>query len=508
MEILALIFILIITFSLMNNQFRKFGISFLNPISWFISFLTQPSKKSDGMMSKQDEIKTFSRFNDGLLVDGKNKRLSSKESFNHLALFSRTGGGKTTSYVLPNIFKLAKQDCSIVITDLSGEIYDKTSNYLNSQGFKIYVLDPKNLHESVRYNPLAYIKNSVDIDEVVEILISSSGMQSQNGNDRMWTSGAKTIISIFIKVLLETEDKRYINLANVRFLLNNFFIMDRRVKDLETPMIDTFIRTYADDKTLIEYLGFRNGNKKTVQGFISTANIALSPIGINENLEKLTYSNTIDFKKIREEKSIVYIRIEQQHQAQYSFLLNLFYSQLFNKMMNNLPTKNDLDLYCLLDEFGNMNIPKFSSTITTIRKYKVSISIILQNINQLIEKYSKEEAKTILDGGVASKLIFSGVDLDLGTQLEKMFGYKEVLKQQADGTNSYEKEPVMNVSEIRTMNDNEALFVYANKKPLQMTTKPYYKDMMYNTFSKLPPHKINSSNHNDNIKYIDLENVE
>ena len=140
MEFLALIFILIIMFIGMNNLFRKLGIGFLNPLSLLFSFFSQAPTKGDGMMSKQDEIKTFSRFNDGLLVDGKSKRLSAKESFNHLALFSRTGGGKTSSYVLPNIYKLASQKCSMVITDLSGEIYDKTSAYLHNQGFKIYIL--------------------------------------------------------------------------------------------------------------------------------------------------------------------------------------------------------------------------------------------------------------------------------------------------------------------------------------------------------------------------------
>ena len=500
----------------MNKQFRKFGIEFLNPISWFFSFLTQPPKKSDGMMSKHDEIKTFSRFNDGLLVDGKNKRLSEKESFNHLALFSRTGGGKTTSFVLPNIYKLATQKCSMVITDLSGEIYDKTSNYLNAQGFKIYVLDPKNLNQSLRYNPLEYAKDSISIDTVSEILISSAGIKGQKADDRMWSDGAKNLISILIKVLIKTEDKRYINLANVRYLLNCFGkkvqvkYIDEDGKEVteNVPLIEEFIKRYADDKTFNEYTGFINGNDKTIQSFISTASIALSPIGINDNLEKLTYSNSIDFKKLREEKSVIFIKIEQQHQEQYSFLLNLFYSQLFNEMMTKLPSEKSLNLYCLLDEFGNMNIPRFSSTITTIRKYKVSISIILQNINQLINQYSKEEAKTILDGGIASKLIYSGVDLDLGSDLEKMFGYKEVLKQQVDGTNRYEKEPVMNVSDIRTMNDNEALFVYANKRPLKMSVKPYYKDMMYNSFSKLPPYKINDTKHNDNIEYVDLMYVE
>jgi len=512
MELLALIFISFIAITAMNNLFRKFGIGVLNPIAWFTSFLTRPPTKGDGMMSKQDEIKTFSRFNDGLLVDGKSKRLSSKESFNHLALFSRTGGGKTTSYVLPNIYKLASQKCSMVITDLSGEIYDKTSAYLHNQGFKIYVLDPKNLDESIRYNPLEYAKDSMSIDMVSEILISSSGLKGTKAEDKLWSDGAKNIISILINVLNETHDKRYMNLANVRYLLNNIgktVIVENEDGSKEVaPVIEEFVKRYSDDKTFNEYVGFINGNPKTIQGFISTALIALAPIGINENLEKLTYSHSIDFKKFREEKSVVFIKIEQQHQEQYSFLLNLFYTQLFNEMMDKLPSSRDLHLYCLLDEFGNMNIPRFSSVITTIRKYHVSISIILQNINQLINQYSQNEAKTILDGGIASKLIYSGADLDLGSSLEKMFGYKEVLKTQADGTHRYEKESVMNVSEIRTMKDNEALFVYANKKPLKMSIKPYYKDMMYNGFSKLKPYKINGVNRYDNIQYVDFENVE
>lgn len=500
MELLALIFISIIMLIAMNNLFRKFGITVLNPLSWLYSFLSQPPIKSDGMMSKQDEIKTFSRFNDGLLVDGKNKRLSAKESFNHLALFSRTGGGKTSSYVLPNIYKLASQNCSMVITDLSGEIYDKTSAYLHNQGFKIYVLDPKNLDESIRYNPLEYAKDSMSIDMVSEILISSSGLKGTKAEDKTWSDGAKNFISILIKVLNSMNDKRYMNLANVRYMLNNF--------GKTGEPLDEFIKRYADDKTFAEYKGFISGNEKTIQSFISTASTALSPIGINDNLEKLTYSHSIDFKKLREEKSVVFIKIEQQYQEQYSFLLNLFYSQLFNVMMDKLPNAKDLPLYCLLDEFGNMVIPRFSSIITTIRKYNVSISIILQNINQLIKQYSQNEAKTILDGGIASKLIYSGADLDLASDLEKMFGYKESLKKQANGAHYYDKESVMNVSEIRTMKDNEALFVYANKKPLKMEVKPYFKDMMYNNFSKMKPYKIENNNHSNNIKYVDLENVD
>lgn len=489
-----------IILQLMNSYFRKLGLGFINPLSIILSYLTKPPLKNNGMMSKQDELKLFSRFNSGLLIDGKTKRLSEEESFKHLALISRTGGGKTTSYVIPNIFKLSSDDCSMVITDLSGEIFEKTSGYLEKKGFNIYVLDPSHLEESVRYNPLEFTNTSTQIDMLSEILIASSGLKGDRAEDRIWSDGAKSIISILIRVLKSTNDKRFINLANVRYMLNNF--------GSNGENLDEFIKRYADDKTFNEYKGFINGNEKTIQSFITTANIALSPIGINDNLEKLTYSNTIDFEKLRKEKSVIYIRVEQQYQEQYSFLLNLFYTQLFYKMLDKIPTNKDLAIYCLLDEFGNMNIPKFPSIITTIRKYKVSISIILQNISQLEETYSQNKAKTILEGGIATKLIYSGADLDLASKLEKMFGIKEVTKQKPEGEYYIDKENVMSVSEIRTIEDNEALIVYSNKKPLKLTIKPYYKDMMYNSFSKMKPYEIKEQETNDDIRYVDLENVE
>jgi len=89
-----------------------------------------------------------------------------------------------------------------------------------------------------------------------------------------------------------------------------------------------------------------------------------------------------------------------------------------------------------------------------------------------------------------------------------MFGQKKTLEQSALGEPLFEKNNVMSASEIRTMEDDEALFVYANKKPLKLNIKPYYKDFMFNGFSKMKPYDINYKNINDNITYVDLENVE
>lgn len=62
----------------------------------------------------------------------------------------------------------------MVVTDLSGELFEKTSGFMQSRGYKIYVLNPEILNESIRYNPMYYALDSVSIDEIAEILIKSA----------------------------------------------------------------------------------------------------------------------------------------------------------------------------------------------------------------------------------------------------------------------------------------------------------------------------------------------
>ena len=58
--------------------------------------------------------------------------------------------------------------------------------------------------------------------------------------------------------------------------------------------------------------------------------------------------------------------------------------------------------------------------------------------------------------------------MDLASNLEKMFGQTRKLEKNAKGEYVYENVNVMSISEIRTMKDDEALFVYSNKKPLKL----------------------------------------
>ncbi|PHM16509.1 MAG: hypothetical protein CJD30_11225 [Sulfuricurvum sp. PD_MW2] len=470
-----------------NNIFQYFALAPLRTI------FSMPQK---GMMGYFEANRFLSGLHKGLVLDGQDKRLFEKDSFNHMGIIARTGGGKTSCYIITNILKLARDNSSMILTDLSGELYEKTSGYLQRQGYKVQVLDPEKLQDSIGYNPLYYALSSIEIDEIAEILIKSANPGQIKSEDKMWLDGAKSLLTILIKVLVATHDHRYINLANLRYLINNF--------GESGTALDELIFKYADEKTFNEWKGFVSGNLKTVQSFVSTANVALNTIGINDNLAYLTVNHHINFQSFREQKSVLYIRIPAQKQQQYSFLLNLFYKQFFNAMMEKLPSRGDLPVYCLLDEFGNMNIPGFSSTITTIRKYKVSISIVLQDYNQLEHQYGKNEALTILNGGVTGKLFFSGADFQTTNMLSQMIGEHYVNKLDEYGKVHHIKEPILSNAEIRTMKDNEVLLIYGNRLPLKMKVKPYYKDFMLNSYTKFSPMKSEKHLIDTHIDYIDL----
>ena len=494
-------------FTVIKKAFSLFGFAVastgnatnntLNPFIKLGWVLWKGFGSSDGMMNERDQHKIFSSNNKGLLLDGVNKRLSLKESFNHLALVSRTGGGKTTSYVIPNIFKLAKEKNSMIITDISGELYESTSGYLAKNGYKIYVLNPENLSESIGYNPLYYATDSTKIDELSSLLVSSSKESSYGGKDAFWDSGAKSLISMLIKLLMSIGDYRYINLANVRYLINNY--------GDDGEVLYNLFHKYADDKTFYEFRAFAKGNPQTILSMVSSANIALSAIGINDNLEKLTTNHSIDFNKTREEKSVIYIKIPGQKQKQYSFLLNIFYHQFFSQMMEKLPTKKDLPIFCLLDEFGNMNLPNFDTTVTTIRKYNISLSLIFQDVAQIESKYGISNASTILNGGINSQLYFNGADLDTTEKLSKIIGFREKITPDPRGAFHFKDKRYMEAHEIRTMGDNEALFIMGNKQPLKIKFKPFYKDFMFKRYAQMDSFKSKSHMTMD-IEYIDLEN--
>lgn len=425
----------------------------------------------------------INRFHKGLLIDGAGRnRLSQKNSFEHVALISPTGGGKTTRYIVPNLLSL--DDCSMVVTDPSGEIFQQTAGYLEKKGFRIEVLNLEEPGMSRGYNPVAKASTFTEIDKLAAVLMRSANPVVSPG-DAIWYEEPQTLMAVLLRCLKETPD--FANLHNLLHLLQNFGDDGKALED--------FLVQYApDEATLNQFKGFVSGNERMRAAFLTMAQNALRLLN-NPEIASMMSRDEIDFHALREEKTVLYLIVPETDARFYSFVVNCFFMQFF-EAQKQLRYKNEgLPIYVLFDEFGQYFVPDFDTISTTIRKFRVSLSIIIQDPIQLVERYGQNMADTILSGGIRTKLFYSGLDLKTSETVEKMLGRVKV---------GMREENLMNADRIRRLDEKKGILVTSNQEPILFRAKPFYKDGRMKRKTRIKKRRGPKKRSSSELKYYPL----
>lgn len=458
----------------------------LIPIIWRL--MKKDKVEGASFMDDYEVEQEFSPRNRGLLLDGFRLRLSERESFNHLVLAAPSGAGKTSRYIIPNIFSL--DGSSLVITDLKGELYQKTSGYLEKQGYVIKALNLQDRSWGSLYNPLAHVESYDDISGIAGILIRSANAQAYD-KDPIWYRGAETLLNVIISALHGMNDPDVLNLPNTLRLLQN---MGRR-----KPFED-FLSTYADDTAWNQYLQLVTGSEKMLQSYYSIATSALD-IFNDPGIARIFSQDTLQFTSLRKQKTALYLIVPPHKLSKYSVILNLFYTELFISLMKRLPTPEEKSVYVLGDEWGHTAVPNFASIATTIRQYRVSLSIVLQSLSQMEENYGKNAASTILEGGMAAKFFYGGLDVNTAQWAERMAG-REIVTSGSQG-HRHERN-LFNADRVRTLKNTEGLLICGNKEPVHFKDTEFcFEHRKFKGYMKLAPVKLPSISSHP-IRYVEI----
>lgn len=234
---------------------------------------------------------------------------------------------------------------------------------------------------------------------------------------------------------------------------------------------------------------------------VATARVALEPFSDPE-ICALMSTDTVEFESLRKEKSALFISVPEHQIPFYRFFLVLLYTQLFSFAMIK-PQPYEQSLFFLLEEFGHGAVPGFSSLITSLRKRRVSISILLQSESQLEKTYGRDDANTILTGGIASRLYLPGQDMATCIALEKTLGKHGVTIEEDSGRRRDVSRSLLTADEIRTMDDDQALFIHSNRRPALIRTTPYFKNRRLRKRTQLPPPPL-PTNDNGQVQYLKL----
>ena len=107
---------------------------------------------------------------------------------------------------------------------------------------------------------------------------------------------------------------------------------------------------------------------------------------------------------------------------------------------------------------------------------------MLQNFTQLDSAYGETEAKTIKDGGFSSKLFYPGLPPNTAEEVSKLLGEAVSHRVRWDGQYDEKSQDLLTPDRVRTLPDNNAIFVTGNKEPMLIETEPSF---LSSKFSKM-----------------------
>ena len=353
-------------------------------------------------------------------------RMSIDPKMHNLNLLSVIIGGpgtwKSWSYAKPN---LLQGNSSYVTLDPKGELLRDTGDFLKRQGYRIVVLDLKGMWRSSGYNPFAYLHDDNDIQRLATNLMKSTTPKNSGGNmDHFWEDKAEELLMALLFFLYYSFPKEEMHFPHVMDLLHLAAIEDESKPRSELDnIIDSLAKTNPDHPAIKYFASYRAGAVKTKQSIQSTLSAHLTKFNLS-SVRNLTMRDELHLERMGEEKTALFCVIPHNDKS-FNFLVSILYMQLFQILMNSADQKHDgvlpVPVHFLMDEFANVSIPDdFRSILSTMRSYRIFVSIIVQNLTDL-KSIFKDEWESIV-GDCDELLYLGGNESDVHKYISERIG--------------------------------------------------------------------------------------
>lgn len=421
--------------------------------------------------------KILSKKNKGWLI-GADKAISLEKSFEGLILSSQPGAGKTVCFCTGSLVHIAGR-CSVVCLDPALQLYNATSGYYTSLGYKIQKINfsDKSGLSSNQWNPFPKVKNEVSAYFTTLFLLSYGG----NEKDPFWRLAASSLCSC-LGTLLFSFDRKYQTMANLLYLLH-------LMSSAKSVLVSKLMSKYADEDTWLEFTSFLKNSENVKSSILASAKASLD-IFNQEGIKRITSEDGIDFTKLRGEKTIIYVQTSAAQLSTYQLLISIFFNELISHLLDNIPDEKELDIFLLLEESGIYKIPILPVLCVVGRKHRISPAIVCQSLSQIYSKYSKEDATTIISSSY-TKLFLSNTEIATGKEISEAAGQFSYRDEQG----LQKLAPLITADEIKAIPPGSGLLLHGHHKPVILRNlTPYFKNKRLNKLTSLPPVPLTSPN--------------
>ena len=335
-------------------------------------------------------------------VENPDHKYYSSHNLNEIVI-GGSGAGKSFRKIKPDIMQMTG---SYVVTDPSGELYRDCAKVLRENGYKVRVLNLTNISLSNSYNPFVYMVEEQDVLNIADLFMKNSAGEGEK--EDFWSGAAQDMLVMIMLYLFKADDEVK-SFGRVIRLVNSIQYKDNKID--EACELGRCMKKHQmneknkNDAASINWNGLLGTPQETLGSIAKTLSTRLRLWAV-EDVDMLTGEDEMDFDDVGVHKTAIFLIIPAARQT-YKAVANIFYSQLFERLMYIASVKynNRLPLLvsCELDEFANIGrIPNFAETLAVVRKYNIRLCIVLQGLSQLKAIYEKT-----FDGIVGNCSIFT-----------------------------------------------------------------------------------------------------
>ncbi|WP_187885071.1 type IV secretory system conjugative DNA transfer family protein [Helicobacter pylori] len=370
------------------------------------------------------------------------------------------GAGKTACVALPNLLTLPN---SCIITDIKGELRDKTAGYrqkfLNN---RILIFNPYGDDNTCYFNPFdKRIVKPMNFDQRLRLVQENANnvfISEEKGEDH-WVSKAKDLFSFYALYDVCSKDETnffdiamgpnrdYINLIDKRSrYYKQLYHHDKKTGEIildpqtNEPILIPNVNArklwylqvseqkYADPKdprnfdpnepepaprsegALDEIVrndarAWANSAEEEFASIISTFNRFVSVFKSNQ-VRIATSKMSFDYEELRTDNISLYIVIAQKDINTLAPLVRVILESIAKNLLTNESSKKEERIYMILDEFVRFGkLPFLLEMPALCRSYNVVPLFITQDYAMIRKNYSDDDLK-ILKGVVHYNIVF------------------------------------------------------------------------------------------------------
>jgi len=401
--------------------------------------------------------------------------LSEEQQESHVLIVAPTGQGKTTRFIIPGLLREYGHR-SLFIIDPKQELVSATMGRL-AKYHRCLLFAPQQPASSHTYNPLAHIHTLEDAQDFAACWVANTG----KSQEPFWDRSAELLITATVLHIRKIEpDAPLSRLADM--------LVGMPYQQLKDALIGSPAQGARDvASAFLTNLALNERLAGSILTDIANRFFLLR----SENIQTVTASNELDFSKMVDAPTALYLSIPASAADRLRPLSACLLMQMFAAWQARAEAspRNRLTrpIACYLDEFANAGtVPHMARRISMFRSSRVALILAIQNFAQLDDVYNEDVRKTIL-ANTTTHLVLPGVSQDEAEYYSRRCGDTTIHSTskstgwtagnwQETTTRSEARRPLITPDEVRRLPKGAVLMVSDNAAPMIIANRPYYDD--------------------------------